>query len=90
MARATRTSDHLISRIRELLGGERGLGLLRALVLHSDRAPVIVKAARALEPEGLLLNAPRASVLRFMPALNVSAADIDRMIEQLDGLLARR
>ena len=29
---------------------------------------------------GLLLNSPRPALLRFMPALNVSAAEIDQMI----------
>jgi acetylornithine/N-succinyldiaminopimelate aminotransferase len=48
-----------------------------------------VEAARALAPEGLLLNAPRPDVLRFMPALNVSSADVERMLLQLDGLIAR-
>ena len=74
---------------RHALVGERGLGLLRALILDTGRAPALVEAARALEPEGLLLNSPRPDVLRFMPALNVSAAEVDRMLGQLDGLLAR-
>ncbi len=34
---------------------------------------------------GLLLNAPRPSVLRFMPALTVAQPEIDLMI---DGLAA--
>jgi acetylornithine/N-succinyldiaminopimelate aminotransferase len=75
---------------RHALPGERGLGLLRALVLDADHAPAIVAAARALEPEGMLLNAPRGDVLRFMPALNVTPAEIDRMLERLDALLGRR
>ena len=69
------------------LRGERGLGLLRALVLDTNRAAAIVEAARALEPAGLLLNAPRPDVLRFMPALNVTAGEVDRMLAMLDGLL---
>ena len=69
------------------LRGERGLGLLRALVLDSNRAHAIVESARALEPEGLLLNAPRPDVLRFMPALNVTAGEIERLLATLDELL---
>lgn len=72
------------------LRGQRGLGLLRALILDKPRAPAIVEAARLLEPSGLLLNAPRPDVLRFMPALNVPASDIDRMLGALDALLSRR
>jgi acetylornithine/N-succinyldiaminopimelate aminotransferase len=56
---------------------ERGLGLLRALELPSPTAPAVVAAAQALAPTGLLLNAPRPHLLRFMPALNVSAGEID-------------
>jgi acetylornithine/N-succinyldiaminopimelate aminotransferase len=72
------------------LAGERGAGLLRALVLADERAPALVEAARELAPEGLLLNAPRPNLLRFMPALTVSRDEIDQMLEMLRGLLARR
>jgi acetylornithine/N-succinyldiaminopimelate aminotransferase len=33
-----------------------------------------------LQPVGLLVNTPRPNLLRFMPALTVSAAEIDQMI----------
>lgn len=68
--------------------GERGSGLLRALILADERGPALVRAARDLVPTGLLLNSPRPNLLRFMPALDVSRAEIDLMSEQLDGLLA--
>jgi acetylornithine/N-succinyldiaminopimelate aminotransferase len=64
--------------------GVRGRGLLLALVLRSDRAASIVE--RAFEG-GLLLNAPRPNVLRFMPALNVAAGEIDMMADRLDYIL---
>ena len=35
------------------------------------------------EGQGLLLNAPRPHVLRFMPALNVTEGEIDRMLAGL-------
>jgi acetylornithine/N-succinyldiaminopimelate aminotransferase len=73
---------------RHGLQGERGCGLLRALVLADERGPAIVQAALELQPSGLLLNSPRPNLLRFMPALNVSEAEIDLMIALLDGLLA--
>jgi acetylornithine/N-succinyldiaminopimelate aminotransferase len=72
---------------RHGLDGERGAGLLRALKLGADIGPQIVEAARALEPLGLLLNSPRPNLLRFMPALNVSEAEIDQMIDMLSGVL---
>jgi acetylornithine/N-succinyldiaminopimelate aminotransferase len=71
---------------RHGLGGIRGTGLLQALDLKRDIGPAIVNDARNA---GLLLNAPRADSLRFMPALNVSAAEIGEMIETLDGVLSR-
>jgi acetylornithine/N-succinyldiaminopimelate aminotransferase len=72
------------------MGGERGNGLLRALVLDREDGAEIVDAARELSPEGLLLNSPRPNLLRFMPALNVSEAEITRMLSQLDGILKTR
>ncbi|WLW61885.1 acetylornithine transaminase [Achromobacter aegrifaciens] len=69
--------------------GERGMGLLRALVMDRDDGPAILEAARNLAPNGLLLNAPRGNLLRFMPALNVTSEEIDTMLTQLDGLIAQ-
>ncbi len=66
------------------LGEVRGQGLLLALDLGTDWAPLLVERARE---RGLLLNSPRPHLLRFMPALNVSAAEIDGMLELLDSLL---
>lgn len=86
--------EYLKQRLLELsekhgLKGERGCGLLRALILDDDRGPAIVKAALEMDPQGLLLNAPRPNLLRFMPALNVSEGEIDQMIEALDVLLKK-
>lgn len=68
--------------------GERGEGLLRALILDRDDAPALVEAARNREPEGLLLNAARPNLLRFMPALTISEADLALALSMLDGLIA--
>jgi acetylornithine/N-succinyldiaminopimelate aminotransferase len=73
--------------VRHRLIGDRGTGLLRALDLGRPVAPAVVDAARAMQPEGLLLNAPRAHLLRFMPALNVGFDEIDQMARQLDAVL---
>ena len=74
---------------RHGLEGERGEGLLRALKLGKDIGPKIVEAARNLGPEGLLLNSPRPDLLRFMPALTVTKAEIDQMIGMLSGVIAQ-
>ena len=63
----------------------RGKGLLLALDLKRDIGPAV--AAAALE-RGVLINAPRPDSLRFMPALNVTHAEIDQMIGVLDEVLA--
>lgn len=88
-ARAKQLSEGLLALSAKYgMKGERGMGLLRALVMDRDDGPAIVEAARNLTPNGLLLNAPRGNLLRFMPALNVTAEEIDTMLEQLDGLIA--
>jgi acetylornithine/N-succinyldiaminopimelate aminotransferase len=72
--------------VRHGLGEVRGRGLLLALDLKRPIGAAIV--AQAFE-QGLLLNSPQADALRFMPALNVSRAEIDVMIDGLDGILTK-
>jgi acetylornithine/N-succinyldiaminopimelate aminotransferase len=89
LARVEQASDYLAGRLRELsdkhdCGEVRGKGLLLALNLTRDSAPQVADLARE---RGLLVNAPRADSLRFMPALTVSDEEIDRMIDILDGVL---
>ena len=69
------------------LEGERGAGLLRALMLGKDIGPKLVELARDRNPEGLLINSPRPNLLRFMPALNVSDDEIRQMCNILRDLL---
>lgn len=89
-ARAKQLSEGLLALSAKYgMKGERGMGLLRALVMDRDDGPAIVEAARNLAPTGLLLNAPRPNLLRFMPALNVTGDEIDTMLKQLDGLIAQ-
>lgn len=72
---------------RHNLKGERGSGLLRALELHGNQGVEIARQTSMQNPTGLLLNAPRPHLLRFMPALNVTEAEIDLMIDILDSQL---
>jgi acetylornithine/N-succinyldiaminopimelate aminotransferase len=69
------------------LEGERGEGLLRALMLGKDIGGKLVELARDRSPEGLLINSPRPNLLRFMPALNVSNDEILHMCNILRELL---
>ncbi|MBT9486604.1 MAG: acetylornithine transaminase [Rubrivivax sp.] len=65
------------------LVAERGVGLLRALALPGDTAAQVVAAARELQPTGLLLNAPRPHLLRLMPALTITEAEIGQALALL-------
>jgi acetylornithine/N-succinyldiaminopimelate aminotransferase len=67
------------------LGEVRGSGLLLALDTGALEASSLAEQARAA---GLLLNAPRNHCLRFMPALNVTTAEIDQMCGILESLMA--
>lgn len=94
LAAVERKGHYLSAKLADLSGrfglrGERGAGLLRALVLADDAAPALARQAQARAPEGLLLNAPRPNLLRFMPALNVTFEEIDLMAEWLADLLRR-
>ena len=70
--------------VSPLVGGQRGVGLLRGLELTADVAPEVVM--RALE-RGLILNPVRPNVVRFMPPLTVTAEEIDRAVEIVGGVV---
>jgi acetylornithine/N-succinyldiaminopimelate aminotransferase len=69
------------------LGQVRGRGLLLALDLGQPIGNDVVQMAR---DAGLLINSPRPDSLRFMPALNVTREEVDRMIVVLDAVLGSR
>ena len=90
LAAVRETGDYLAARLRALSadlghGEVRGRGLLLALALRRGEAQKVVDSA--LE-HGLLINAPRPDSLRFMPALTVTRAEIDRMVALLEPCLA--
>ena len=81
--------DYLVKGLTALsarrdLGEVRGRGLLLALDLRRDIAPKVVDLAR---DAGLLLNAPRPNLLRFMPALNLKREETDAMLSTLEKVL---
>lgn len=86
--RAQELSDGLLALSAKWgMKGERGVGLLRALMLDRDDGNEIVLAARERGPEGMLLNAPRANLLRFMPALNITAEEVQTVLTWLDEVI---
>ncbi len=62
----------------------RGAGLMRGLELAVDAAPVVEAALAA----GLLVNRTAERVVRMLPPLTVSKAEIDEAITMLDGALS--
>jgi len=89
LRRVSETGEYLAARLAALsrkhdCGEVRGRGLLLALELKSETGAAIVDLARE---RGVLLNSPRPSSLRFMPALTVNREEIDHMVGMLDGLL---
>jgi acetylornithine/N-succinyldiaminopimelate aminotransferase len=75
-----------IARESRRAAGERGMGLLRALLLAEDLAPKVVAKARDL---GLLVNGIGERVLRLAPPLTVSGAEIDDAARLLSQALAQ-
>jgi len=91
LRRVSETGAYLAGRLAALsrkhgCGEVRGRGLLLALELKSDTGAAIVDRARE---RGVLLNSPRPSSLRFMPALTVSFEEVDHMLAILDELLGQ-
>jgi acetylornithine/N-succinyldiaminopimelate aminotransferase len=68
------------------VAGERGQGLLRALLLSEDLAPKVVTKARE---QGLLINAIGDRVIRLAPPLTVSDGEIDQAAEILADTVAK-
>ncbi len=69
----------------DLIDSPRGIGLMRAVNVKHELAPVIVQ--QALE-HGLLLNSTSANTLRMLPPLIVSQADLDEAADLLDKTLS--
>ena len=68
----------------------QGRGLLLALPLPDDRAAALaarLHARASASRPGLLVNAARPNRLRFMPALNIEAAEINLALALLDSEL---
>ena len=63
----------------------RGRGLLLAFDLPEPRAAQV--AAACLE-QGLIINAPQPATIRLMPALTVTAAEVEAMFTILRRVLA--
>jgi acetylornithine/N-succinyldiaminopimelate aminotransferase len=91
LEKVAKTGAYLQGRLEELsrqqgLGEVRGKGLLWALDLNKEIGPQVVEECLNRE---LLINSPRKNTLRFMPALNVSRKEVNRMMDTLKGALQK-
>ena len=62
----------------------RGVGLMRALQMESDAMPIVHEA----RSRGLLVNRTDEKVIRMLPPLTISAAEIDRAVDILGEVFA--
>ena len=89
--RAAIMGDYLKERLKELseecpISNIRGIGLLIAFDLAEPIGKDIVSECLK---DGLILNSPQPSTIRFMPPLIVTKHDLDAMLEILSGVLFR-
>ena len=81
--------EELARRFPALATGTRGRGLIQALVLTPAGAARGAEMVNALFSQGILANFAGNAVLRFVPPLTVSEAEIDTLIAALDSVLAQ-
>ncbi len=73
-----------LQRKHKVVTAVRGAGLMRGLELAVDAQPVVAAALQ----KGLLVNRTAEKVVRILPPLIVTAAEIDEAASILDGALA--
>ncbi len=85
-----RVGAHLMDRLLSLkarhpeISDVRGRGLLSAIEFDEDKAPQVL--ARCLE-RGVLINSVSPRILRLMPALTITEAEIDEALGILESAL---
>jgi predicted acetylornithine/succinylornithine family transaminase len=89
-AHAKRMGQHLLGRLQELqsrfacITNVRGKGLLAAMEFESDISGQVLTHANAA---GVLLNGVKPNAIRFMPALTITAEEIDEGMGRLEQAL---
>ena len=87
MEHVKKTGAHLESRLREMqkkhpaIVDVRGAGLMWGLELNTDAAPVHEAAIR----HGVLVNRTAGTVIRLLPPLVITEAELDRALGLLDA-----
>jgi acetylornithine/N-succinyldiaminopimelate aminotransferase len=75
--------DQLKNKYPNVIDHVRGKGVMIGIQLKSPGGEIV---AKCLE-NGLRINCTQDTVLRFMPAMNVTSAEIDKAIKILDKVL---
>src|SRR5262245_32625115 len=89
---ARRMGDYLSKGLSEckdrhhIVRDVRGLGLLQAIEIETDAKKVVDDCLK----RGILVNATGDHVLRFVPPLIISQAEIDRLMEVLSQIFDRQ
>ncbi|MEN9208108.1 MAG: aspartate aminotransferase family protein [Gloeomargarita sp. GMQP_bins_120] len=78
----------LVDRYPEICQGVRGWGLIQGLVLQPDGPWQALEVVRRALVQGLLLVPAGPQVVRFVPPLIVSAAEVAEALERLEVALA--
>lgn len=88
MANAAAMGERLLAGLRSLVGPRvreaRGRGLMVGLELRERAAPVVAELLR----RGLVTVAAGPNVVRFLPPLNVSPAEVDEALAVASAVLA--
>ena len=90
LAQIRRTGAHLERGLRSLASKQtrildvRGAGLLWGIELNGDAAPVVDAALS----RGLLINRTAGTVVRLLPPLTITEAEIDSALSMLEAALA--
>lgn len=79
----------LVARYPKQLAGARGWGLINGLVLQPDGEKVAIDIVKAALDEGLLLVPAGVTVVRFVPPLVVTEAEVDEAISIMARALAK-
>ena len=87
MVAAVKHGNYLLQEIAQMRGVKevRGAGLLIGIEFNSEIATQVMIEMRA---QGVLVNAATASTVRIAPALNVTAAQVDKFIIILRKVLS--
>ncbi len=90
LAQATGVGGHLVQAVTRLglpaVAGVRGIGLMRAIELTSDKAAAVCESAR---DAGFILNPVAADAIRLVPPLILTTQQVDDLTSALPGIFER-